>query len=80
MRDADPATVQLEGMAVRAVGKSNKLLAHYEDVNSDGLEDPVVKIEDVDGVFETGEDTATLMGKLFDGTEFRGSDTICIMP
>jgi hypothetical protein len=33
----DPGTVTLEGLAIRAVGKSNKLLAHIEDVNDDGF-------------------------------------------
>jgi len=58
VRDIDPGTVELEGLAVKAVGKSNKLLAHYEDVNTDGYEDLVVQIEDMDGVFNEGTTTA----------------------
>ena len=79
----DPATVTLEGLAVKAVGKSNKLLASIEDVNSDGFEDLVVKIEDKDGVFAEGDTTATLTGNLlpeFNGTPFEGTDSICIVP
>lgn len=80
VRDIDPATMQLEGLDVRAAGKSNKLLAHYEDVNGDGFEDLVIQIEDSDGVFQNGEGTATLTGNLFDGTPIEGTDSICIVP
>lgn len=62
VRDIDPATVQLQDMAVKAVGKSNKLLASYSDFNGDTFEDLEVKIQDVDGVFQNGEDTAILTG------------------
>lgn len=78
--DVDPATVQLEGLAVQARGKSNKLQAHIEDVNHDGLDDLVVQIEDVDGSFTSGSGTATLTGNLFDGTKIEGSDEICVVP
>lgn len=76
----DPATVGLEGLPVKVVGTSNKLLAGIEDTNSDGFADLVVKIEDLDGVFSTGDTTATLTGALFDGTGIVGTDTICIVP
>lgn len=79
----DPATVQLEGMAIRAVGKSDKLQAHIEDVNNDGCDDLVVQIVDQDGTFEGGETEATLTGNLYEvygGTVIEGTDTICIVP
>jgi len=76
----DTGSVMLEGLAVKAVGKSNKLLAHYEDVNGDGYNDLVVQIEDDDLVFEEGDTTATVSGSLNDGMPFQGSDTICIVP
>jgi hypothetical protein len=76
----DPGTVTLEDLAIRAVGKSNKLLAHIEDVNDDGFDDLVVQIEDVDGAFQPGEGSATVTGELFDGTPIEGSDSICIRP
>jgi hypothetical protein len=76
----DPATVTLEDLAIRAVGKSNKLLAHIEDVNDDGFDDLVVQIEDVDGAFQPGEGSATVTGNLYDGTPIEGSDSICIRP
>jgi hypothetical protein len=74
----DPGTVQLEGLAVSAKGKSNKLLAAYEDVNGDGYPDLVIKIEDVDGTFTQGSGTATLNGNLYDGTPIQGTGDICI--
>ena len=74
----DASTIQLEGMAVKVVGKANKLLSSIEDVNGDGFNDLVVKIEDTDGVFIQGTGTATLTGNLLDGTPIEGTDTICI--
>jgi hypothetical protein len=77
--EIDASTVELESMAVKAVGKSNKLLAHIEDVNEDGFDDLVVQIEDSDCVFSPGDTTATVTGNLSDGTPFEGTDTICIV-
>jgi hypothetical protein len=74
----DAGTVQLEGLAVAARGKANKLLAAYEDVNFDGFDDLVVKIEDIDGTFTQGSGTAILTGSLQDGTPFFGTGDICI--
>ncbi len=76
----DPATVRLEGLAVKAVGKSDKLLASVEDVNGDGVLDMVVKIQDVDGAFTSGSTTATLAGHFVNGVMFQGTDTLCIVP
>ena len=70
----DAETVELEGPPVRVVGKSNKLVASIEDVNSDGFNDLVVRIEDEDGVFSLGETIATLTGALLEGT-LRGTRT-----
>lgn len=74
----DPGTVQLEGLLVRMVGKSDKLLAHIEDVNNDGFDDLVVQIEDVDGIWSAGTTLATVTGALFDGTPIVGQDYVCI--
>jgi hypothetical protein len=77
----DPGTVQLEGLVVAAKGKSNKLLAAYEDVNGDGYTDLVIKIEDADGTFTQGSGYATLTGSLseeFGGTPIQGTGDICI--
>jgi hypothetical protein len=64
---------------VRIVGKGN-VQAHVEDVNADGLNDLVVQIEDADGVYEEGEATAALSGKMMDGTSIKGYDSICVVP
>jgi hypothetical protein len=76
----DPSTVSMEGMEIKMVGKSEKLLAHIEDVNGDGLLDMVVQIQDQDGVFTSGSSTAIVTGNLYDGTPFTGSDSICVVP
>lgn len=80
VRNINQDTVMLEGLAVKAVGKGNKLLAHYEDVNGEGYEDLVVQIEDSDAIFSEGCTTAKLSGNLNDGTPFEGTDEICIVP
>jgi hypothetical protein len=41
----DPASVSLEGLGVQVRGKADKLMAHTEDVNTDGLLDLVVQID-----------------------------------
>ena len=71
-----PTSVTLEGMALKTVGKAEKALYHYEDVNGDGFEDLVVQIQDEDGVFEPGEGVASVTGLLLDGRSFTGSDSI----
>ncbi len=79
--EVDPSTVVLESLAVKAVGKSDKLLAHIEDANGDGFADLVVQMEDGDGVFEVGDTIATVSGNLlpeFGTTPIEGSDSICI--
>jgi len=79
-RDVDPASVLLESLPIKVVGKNNNLLAHYEDINADGYDDLVFQMQDVDGVFAEGTTSATLTGKLFDSTLITGTDSICIVP
>jgi hypothetical protein len=76
----NPGSVQLEGSSVRAVGKSDKLLAHIEDVNGDGYDDLLIQIQDTDNTFTEGSTTAELTGSLYDGTRIVGADAICIVP
>jgi len=76
-----PETVSLAGSGVAVRGKGNKLLAHEEDVNGDGLTDLVVKVETENldpGTFQDG--LATLTGQTSDGVQFEGSDEISIVP
>lgn len=71
-------SVTLEGLSVAAKGKSDKLMAAYEDWNGDGYMDLVLKIVDVDDTFTKGSGTAALNGFLNDGTPFFGIGDICI--
>ena len=73
-----PTSVTMEGLTLKTVGKADKALYHYEDVNGDGFEDLVIQIQDEDGVFEPGEGIATITGLLVDGRSFEGSDSIVV--
>lgn len=82
--EVDRDTVKLAGSGVAVRGKNNKLLAHEEDVNGDGLIDLIcqVETENLDpGTFQDGQ--AVLTGNLlpeFGGTPIEGSDDITIVP
>ena len=75
----DPVSVFLDGQGVQVVGKGNTQ-AHIEDVNGDGIDDLMMQIEDIDGTYQEGDTIATLTGETFDGTQIRGTDSICIVP
>jgi hypothetical protein len=80
----DAGTVELAGAGVAVRGKADKLLAHEEDVNNDGLMDLVcqVETENLDpGQFQDGY--AVLTGNLlpeFEGSPIEGLDEITIVP
>lgn len=74
----NPGTVTLAGLAVAAKGKSDKLMAAYEDWNMDGYMDLVLKIVDSDGTFDQGSGTAMIEGFLNNGTPIIGTGDICI--
>jgi len=77
----NPETVGLAGAGVAVRGKSNKYMAHEEDVNGDGLVDLVVQVatENLDpGSLQDG--FAVLTGKTFDGVPIEGKDEIIIVP
>ncbi|MGA1869938.1 MAG: thrombospondin type 3 repeat-containing protein [bacterium] len=76
----DPSTIVLQGLAVKALGKKNNLLAHSEDVNTDGYLDLIVQIEDSDSVFSEGETIARLVAILYNNTPIEGYDSLCIVP
>ncbi len=75
----DPVTVTLNGAGVKAVGKKQKLLAHVEDVNGDGLLDLLCQIDIQDLEAERGESIAVLHGNAYDGTEIAGEDSISVV-
>ncbi len=77
----DPDTVELAGAGVELRGKSNKYMAHEEDVNGDGLVDLVVHVatQNLDpGSFQDGY--AILTGQTLDGQAIEGRDEISIVP
>lgn len=80
----DPDTVELAGAGVEMRGKSNKYMAHEEDVNGDGLVDLVVQVATANldqSSFQDGY--AVLTGNLFEefgGTLIEGWDEITIVP
>lgn len=76
----DPTSVYLDSQAVRAVGRSGKLQASFDDINDDGYLDMIVQIEDIDGTYQEGDTIATLTGLTYTGQFFRGSDAIRIVP
>ncbi|HUU16622.1 MAG TPA: hypothetical protein VMW72_05690 [Sedimentisphaerales bacterium] len=77
----DPDTVELAGSSVSMRGKSNKYMAHEEDVNGDNLLDLVVQVatENLDpDSFQDGY--AILTGKTYGGEAIEGWDEITIVP
>jgi len=79
--EVDPETVELAGSGVAVRGKSNKYMAHEEDVSGDGLIDLVVKVATenlIPGDFQDGY--AILTGETFGGEQIKGEDEITIVP
>ena len=76
----DSSTVTLAGASIKLVGKSDKLLAHQEDVDGDGDIDLVCQVLTAEFMIEPGESTALLEAETFDGTQVRGEDAVCIVP
>ncbi len=77
----DPESVSLSGADVAVRGKGNKLLAHQEDVNGDGLLDLVMQVETENldpGAFQDGY--AVLTGETYDSQTIEGWDEINIVP
>ena len=77
VHDVDVATVRLESLPV-ATKPNGNYMAAYEDWDSDGNMDLVVKFVDEEGVFDPSDEYATLTGNLMDGTPFFGVGDICI--
>jgi hypothetical protein len=73
-------TLSLQGLALKMVGKADRLLAHFDDIDGDGYTDLIAQFEDSDGWTGNGAAYATLTGYLLDGTPIEGTDTICIVP
>jgi len=77
----DPATVVLAGSSVAIRGRADRLMAHEEDVNADGLLDLVVQVETENlnpEEFQNGY--AELTGETYDGVAIVGRAEITIVP
>ena len=78
---ADPATLRLDGMEVATRGDGRRPLVSEEDVDGDGRPDLVAKFDDEAGTWSGDEVEARLTGETVDdGTPFRGSDRVCLVP
>jgi T5SS/PEP-CTERM-associated repeat protein len=80
----DPATVTLDGAAVKLVGKGQRPLCNAEDVNGDGYLDLVCHVLTAQ-LPEQGDGIATLRARTFPttaspGMQVQGSDFIRIVP
>jgi hypothetical protein len=72
----DPATIALAGAGVLERGNNGDLMASFEDVNSDALDDLLVHI-DIQGLVLNEDDVeAQLTGETFDGLPIFGTDAI----
>lgn len=78
--DINIDSLLLQGLAVKIAGKSNKYVAHTEDLNSDGYDDLILQFEDGDGWSYIGNGTATITGQFKNGIIIEGRDSICIVP
>jgi len=79
--EVDPATVVLAGSSVAIRGRADRLMAHEEDVNADGLLDLVVQVETENlnpEEFQNGY--AELTGETYDGVAIVGRAEITIVP
>lgn len=79
--EVDAGTVNLGGAGVAVRGRGNRLLAHEEDVDGDGLLDLVVQVETENldpGQLQDG--FAILTGSTVGGDGFVGRDEITIVP
>jgi len=76
---ADQSSLLFGGLQVRVRGKKGPLCG-LEYSNGDAYLDLVCHFEDDADSWDPGVGEATLTGTLFDGTEFEGTDSICIVP
>lgn len=74
--EVDPATVTLEGAAVKTVGAQDRPLTQTKDINKDGLLDLVLKIDTEDLDLESGDTEAVLRGRTFGGMPIEGTGAV----
>jgi hypothetical protein len=79
VNEIDLASLSFGGLEVRVRGNKGSLCS-LDYSNEDAYFDLVCHFEDDSSAWETGDGEATLTGVLFDGTSFKGTDTICVVP
>jgi len=82
--DLDVQNINVEslrfgGLKVRVRG-NKAALCSFEYINDDEIPDLVCQFDDDPDSWEPGEGEAALTGELYDGTRFKGTDSICIVP
>lgn len=75
----DTTSLSFSGLSVRVRGNGLPSCS-LNDVNGDGFPDTECRFEDDAEEWLEGESDATVSGMLFDGTEFTGTDSVCIVP
>ena len=77
--DIDLDSLLFGGLSVRVRGNKGPL-CHLDYSNGDDELDLVCQFEDDANSWTPGDGEATLAGALLDGTEFEGTDSICVVP
>lgn len=75
----DPATVTLSGAPIKLAANSKPIFS-IKDVDGDGLADLMAHMNSADLRLNSGDTTATLVGKTFDGIIIYGIDSVKIVP
>lgn len=75
----DYASLLFGGLEVRVRGKKGPL-CNLDYSNGDAYLDLICHFEDDASNWSAGSESATLSGTLFDGGEFEGMDSICVVP
>jgi hypothetical protein len=71
----DSLRLGAKGLRVRG----SKALCSISRVNADAFDDMVCQFENSSSNWTSGQVTATVAGKLFDGTPFEGVDRVCLV-
>jgi len=75
----DASSLSFGGLQVRVRGNSSPQCS-IDYVNGDAYPDMVCQFVDDSSAWSAGNDEASLTGKLLDGSDFAGSDSICLVP
>ncbi len=79
VEDIDLETLRFGGLEVGVRGNKGPLCS-LDYVDSDSMPDLVCQFEDSSDYWEPGDGEAILSGSLYDGSEFEGADSICVVP